>query len=116
MSYFAIERNGECWDYIVLQSANGDDDFTDFHEMSYDEMKNSDRLNEFVIETMEAVNKAIGAIDDQTIITLIGDDDVFIWSIIMGPGENDDIKYVLVDWKKDDRSYRYGPKDDSLDD
>lgn len=107
MNYFAIERNGECWSPVVLQSRNGDSDFSDFLNMTYDEMKNDDRLEEFVVAAMEATNQASETDDDQTIVTLIGEDGVFIWSVMMGPGENDDIMYNLVDWKKDGHMYRY---------
>ena len=43
----------------------------------------------------------------EPLVTLIDEDDVFVWSIIIGPGESDEIRYVLVDWKKDGKSYRY---------
>ena len=107
MSYFAIERNEKCWDHVMLQSRNGNSDFSDFMDMTYDEMQSDERLEWFIIAAMEATNEASGNSDDQTIVTLIGEDDVFIWSIIMGPGENDDIMYNLVDWKKDGHMYRY---------
>jgi hypothetical protein len=58
---------------------------------------------------MDATNNAINKSDDQTIVTLIGEDGVFIWSVIMGPGENDMVRYSLVDWKKDGKNYRYTP-------
>lgn len=107
MNYFAIERNGQCWSPVVLQSRNGDSDFSSFVEMTYDEMKSDERLEDFVVAAMNATNEASGTGDDQTIVTLIGEDDIFIWSIIMGPGENDAIMYNLVDWKKDGHMYRY---------
>lgn len=106
-NYFAIERNGQCWSPVILKSRNGDSDFTNFMEMTYDEMKSSEDLNEFIVAAMEATNETSGTGDDQTVVTLVGDDGVFIWGIIMGPGENGDIRYNLVDWKKDGKSYRY---------
>ena len=107
MNYFAIERNGECWSPVVLQSRNGDSDFSSFMEMTYDEMKNDDRLEEFVVAAMEATNQASETGNDQAIVTLIGEDGVFIWSIMMGPGENDNIMYNLIDWTSDGHVYRY---------
>ena len=109
MNYFAIERDNQCWTHVILADSNGDPAFDDFMNMSYDEMKSSERLNDFVMASMEAANRKTTNEDYQTIITLVGEDNVFIWSIIMGPGENDMIKYVLVDWKKDGHSYRYEP-------
>ena len=105
-NYFSIERNGECKSPVILADRNGDIAFAEFLEMNYEEMKTNARLEDFVIAAMEAADRICGVEDDQTIVTLIGSDDVFIWSIIMGY-ENDDIRYCLVDWKKDGKSYRY---------
>ena len=105
-NYFAIERNEQCWSPVILADRNGDPVFEEFLDMSYEEMKNSALLEDFVVSAMEAADRVCGVEDDQTIVTLVGSDDVFIWSIIMGY-ENDDIRYCLVDWKKDGHSYRY---------
>ena len=109
MNYFAVERDNQCWTNVLLADSNGDPTFDEFLDMNYDEMKSSDRLSDFVVSVMDATNNEIGKSDDQTIITLVGEDNVFIWSIIMGPGENDMIRHSLVDWKKDGHSYRYEP-------
>ena len=105
-NYFAIERNEKSWMPVILADRNGDPVFEEFLDMSYDEMKVSALLEDFVVATMEAADRVCGIEDDQTIVTLVGDDDIFIWSVIMGY-QNDDIRYCLVDWKKDGRSYRY---------
>lgn len=105
-NYFAIERNEQCWAPVILADRNGNHAYEEFLNMSYDEMKNSALLEDFVVAAMEAADRNCGVDDDQTIVTLVGNDDVFIWSIIMGY-ENDDIRYCLVDWKKDGKSYRY---------
>lgn len=107
-NYFSIERNGQCWTPVILADRNGDPVFEDFLEMNYEEMKTSALLEDFIIASMEAADRICGVDDDQTIVTLVGSDDVFIWSIIMG-SENDDIRYCLVDWKKDGRNYCYTP-------
>ena len=105
-NYFAIERNEESWVPVILADHNGDPAFAEFLDMSYDEMKSSALLEDFVVASMEAAERICGGEDDQTIVTLVGSDDVFIWSVIMGY-ENDDIRYCLVDWKKDGHQYRY---------
>ena len=105
-NYFAIERNGECKSPVILADRNGNVAFAEFLEMSYEEMKNSAVLEDFVIAAMEAADRICGVEDDQTIVTLVGSDNVFIWSVIMGY-ENDDIRYCLVDWKKDGHNYCY---------
>lgn len=106
-NYFAIERNEQCHTPVILADRNGNPTFAEFLDMNYEEMKNSALLEDFVVAAMEAADRVCGIDDDQTIMTLVGSDDVFIWSIIMGPGEDGSIQYVLVDWKKDGHSYRY---------
>lgn len=105
-NYFAIERNGHCWTPVILADRNGNPAFEEFLNMNYDEMKSSTELEDCVVAAMEAADRVCGVDDDQTIMTLVGSDDIFIWSIIMGY-ENDNIRYCLVDWKKDGRSFRY---------
>lgn len=107
MSYFAIERNGDLWDHITIRENDGNVVFTNYLDMSYEEMKSQEDLGSFVIAVMEATNAEVKHGDDQSIITLVGDDDIFIWSIIMGPGEDGTVRYALVDWKKDGKNYRY---------
>lgn len=111
MNYFAIECSNHCVDHVVIRDNENRVLFKNYLNMTYDEMKSSDDLDEFVVAVMDAANKSISDANDQTIVTLVGDDDVFIWSIIIGTADNDgDIKYVLVDWKKDGKSYRYVPE------
>jgi hypothetical protein len=113
MSYFVIERNDQWWDNVdgIANRVNMVQPRIDMLKSStYDEMKKKPWLEGFVMAVMEEANELSGTGDDQTIITLVGDDDVFVWSIIMGPGENDMIRYTLVDWKRDGKSYRYAPE------
>ena len=107
MSYLAVERNGDFWDHIMIVDNYKNSTFEHYLDMDYNTMKSQDDLEEFVIAIMEATNTEVESVDDQTIATLIGDDNVFIWSIIMGPGEDGTVKYALVDWKKDGHNYRY---------
>lgn len=107
MSYFAIERNQKTWDHVVIKDKDGNVMFGNYLGMTYDEMKSQEDLEEFVVAVMDATGDGAA---ENTIVTLVGDDDVFIWSIIIGPGEDDGLRYVLVDWKKDGKSYRYEPE------
>ena len=74
--------------------------------MTYEEMKSQEDLDNFVIAVMDATDGD----SDHAIITLVGDDDVFVWSIIIGVID-DEIRYNLVDWQKDGKKYRYEPLD-----
>jgi len=108
MSYFAIERGSHYLDHVVLKDTiDGGEGFEHYLNMTYDEMKSQEDLDDFVLANMEAADAMAPDEDDQTIVTLVGDDDIFIWSIIMGTVEEDSVNYVLVDWKKDGHQYRY---------
>lgn len=107
MKYFAIERNGECWMPVILADHNGNHAFKEFLEMNYETMKASDKLEDFVIAAMDAANRKCNGKDEQTIVSLIGEDGFFIWGVMMGPGEDDNIQYCLIDWQKDGKHYRY---------
>ena len=106
--YFSIERNDQCYMPVRLADENGNIAFEDLMEMSYEDMKSYERIEEFVVYSMDAANELDRSDDMETTITLIGEDGVFIWGIIIGPGEDDDsLNYVFVDWKKDGMLYRY---------
>lgn len=108
MAYFAIERNGQCISNVVITASDESIMFKDIMEMSYDEMKTYDSLEEFVACVMDVTNKHFNDGDKQTCVTLVDDEGVFIWGIIIGPGDNEgDLRYVLIDWRKDKKRYKY---------
>jgi hypothetical protein len=108
-NYFAIERNGECIEHLILRNEEGKILFEDLMDMSYEEMKEYEYIEEFIVGAMDAMKTFFeDDKDDYATITLIDPDDRFIWGIILGPGDNeDDIKYVFVDWQKDGKTYKY---------
>ena len=110
MSYFAIEHNQKCVDHIVLKDKDGSIVFGDYLSYAYEELRSREDLEEFVVAIYNAANENDNA---QTLVTLVGDDDVFVWSIIIGVVD-EELKYVLVDWKKDGKSYRYEPENKGL--
>lgn len=109
MNYFSIEcSNGDYKDHIAIKDNNdGNVVFGNYLDMTYDEMKSQEDLDDFVFAVVDAAN-IVADENGHVIITLIGDDDIFIWSIIMGVVD-DEIRYNLVDWKKDGKKYRYEP-------
>ena len=108
MNYFAIEKNGECYSPVLLADSDGEPAFAEFLNMSYDEMKNSERLEDFVVAAMEAAERRGDGEDDYSdvVVTLIGEDGFFIWGIIMST-EGDNITYKVVDWKADGKHFKY---------
>ena len=108
MNYFSIERNGECYSPVLLVDSNGNPAFAEFLDMTYDEMKNSEKLEDFVIAAMEAADRKSDDEDDYSdvVVTLIGEDGFFIWGIIMS-SEGDDIIYKIVDWREGGKHFKY---------
>ena len=104
MNYFAIENTGEYYDHVMLRDGNGPIMFENYLDMDYETMKYSMDLEDFVCAVMDASEEMSGG--DQTVITLIGEDDVFIWGIIIGV-EDGEVRYSLIDWQQDDKKYRY---------
>lgn len=101
-NYFTIERNEQCIEKIVFKYEDKIV-FEDLMDMSYEEMVEYPEIEEFVVAVMESTTELGG---DQVIVNLINPDGVFIWGIIIGM-DNDDCKFVFVNWQKDGRKYRY---------
>ena len=108
-NYFTIER-----DKNVIETKGIFDNetqataFDEVLDMSLEDLKSYDEIETFVVVAMDAANTYFGDKDGDTLITLVGEDDVFIWSIVMSKGDNeDDIKYNFINWKKDGKKYRY---------
>lgn len=110
MSYFAIERDQKYWDHVVIKDQDGNVRFGNYLNMTYDEMKSREDLDLFVIAVMNASECDASG---NAIVNLIDDNDTFVWGIIIGL-DGDEFRYVLVDWKKDGKSYRYVPENGDL--
>ena len=107
-NYFAIERSGKCIDRVLLKREDGTIAFEDLMNMSYGELKGYLNIEEFVTCVMDVTNAHLSENDDLTLITLIDENNIFIWSVLIGPGDDaDEFKYGLIDWRQDGKSYRY---------
>ena len=107
-NYFAIEREGKCVDHVYIKRDDGTIAFEDIMSMSYEKMKTYENISEFVTGIMDAANTYFQENDAQTIVNLIGEDDVFIWGVFIGPGDSEEeLKYAFIDWGKYGMKYRY---------
>ena len=108
MNYFAIEKNGECYSPVILTDSHGEPAFSEFLSMSYEEMRDSEELENFVIAAMEAAERRGNGNEEfnDVVVTLIGEDGFFIWGIIMS-SEGDDITYKIVDWQEGGKHFKY---------
>lgn len=107
-NYFVIERSGKYIERLHFLKDGSEAIFEEVENMSYDEIKQYEHIESFVVAIMDATNQYFNEDDADTLITLVGENDVFIWSILIGSeGDNDRIRYAFVDWLKDGRKYRY---------
>ena len=108
MNYFAIEVNGECYSPMLLADSDGKPAFSEFLNMNYEEMRASEELENFVIAAMEAAERRGNGNEEfnDVVVTLVGEDDFFIWGIIMS-AEGDNITYKVVDWQADGNHFKY---------
>lgn len=107
-NYFVIERKGQCWEDvdITVHTSMTSRRIDRLKRSTFDEMKSVYWLSKFVTAAMSCANELSGTDDDYTIVNLLGEDGVFIWGILMGP-DDDQIRYSLIDWKKNGKNYRY---------
>ena len=107
-NYFVVERVGKYAEHINIVDNNGDIVFGDIMDLSYNELKRYDRLDEFVASVNSIADDYFGDTEGSTAVTLVGSDDIFIWSIIIGAEQESDIlRYSLIDWLSDGKKYRY---------
>ena len=107
-NYFVIERVGKCADHVNIVDNKGDIVFDDIMDISYGQLKKYDRLDEFVASVNSIADDYFGSVEESTIVTLVGPDDVFKWSIMIGAEQNSGIlRYSLIDWLSDGNKYRY---------
>ena len=106
-NYLVVEREGKTIDNLQIK-VEDELVFTEVLSKSYNELKEYEDISDFIVAAMSATNSLFEEGDDQTLITLVGDDDVFIWSILVIVEEGDDVlHYAFVDWGKDGKKYRY---------
>lgn len=107
-NYFVIERIGKYIERLHFFKDGNEAIFEEVVDMSCDEIKQYEQIDSFVVAIMDATNQYFNEDDADTLITLVGDNDVFIWSIIIGSeDDNENIRYAFIDWLKDGRKYRY---------
>ena len=106
-NYFTIERGGKCIEHVLLHI----EDVIVFEyvmNMSYEEIKQYEYIDSFIVAVLDATNQYFNEDDADTLITLVGEDDVFIWSVLIGSEEgSENIRYAFIDWLKDGKKYRY---------
>lgn len=114
-NYFAVERDNQYVEDIIIRNENGNIAFENIMEMPYDEIvKNGEDVQDFIEAIMNASNMYFDSSEDEpTVVTLIGPDDVFIWGIIMEPYDGE-IRYAFINWQKDGNLFKYDKENEDF--
>ena len=105
---FAIERSGKAIDDLIILDENGEIAFEDVMNMSCEDvLENNERIQEFIIAVMDSTNAFFEEEDDDTAVTLIGPDGVFIWGAILIPDGEGGINYQFINWQEDGQIFKY---------
>lgn len=107
-NYFVVERSGKTIDNFQIINDDKEVLFENMFTMSFNDLKQYEHIDVFVVAVMDATNQLFDEGDEPTLITLVGDDDVFIWSILInGEGDGENIRYAFINWLKEGKKYRY---------
>lgn len=105
---FTIERNGKLMEHVVLMTEDGNVWFQDVMSMPYDELVNYEHIDAFVVGSLDASNNAFDEEDGDTVVTLVDDETgTFIWSVVIFPESDDNIRYEFHDWLATDERFKY---------
>ena len=107
--YFVIEQNDKHVDGVVLLDAEGEILYEDLMNMSYEEMKTYDKLEDFLFTSQEASDSYFDTKGENTIVNLVNEEDTLVWGILFGPDPDNEeyLRYCFIDWGKDDKIYKY---------
>ena len=106
---FIIGRDGKLMENVVLLGVDGKVWFEEVFNMPFNELVNYEHIEDLVVACLDATNEAFNDGDQDTVVTLVDDDTgMFIWSIVIFPESDDEIRYEFHDWlADDDKRFRY---------
>lgn len=113
MNKLAFERDGEL---VIDIEASSTSDFPwgeiDICELTYNDFVNFDeeKKSDIVLMLMNIVNEIFECDPDDAIdtdITLVDDNQNFIWSVYVNVNKGEDLIAKFIDWINDENSYRY---------
>ena len=108
-NYFVIEQNNHRVDGVVLLDKDQNMLYEDLMNMTYEEMKEYDKLEDFLFEARDASDLYFGTEGENTVVNLVNEEDTLVWGILFGPdSENKEyLRYVFIDWGIDGKVYKY---------
>lgn len=108
-NYFVIEQNNNYVDGAILIDNDGNILHEEVMSMSYDEIKNYDKFDDFLDCIIDASESHFGTNNEHTILNLVDSENTLIWGILFGidPDDPESIRYCFVDWGKDGQIYKY---------
>lgn len=108
-NYFVIEQNDKYLEGVVLLDAEENILHEEIMNMSYEEMKKYDKLEDFLWEAYFASESYFETKGENTVINLVDGDDTLVWGILFGldPDNEELLRYCFVDWGVDGKVYKY---------
>ena len=100
-----IEDNG--YERIYVDNVGGES-LQHFNNMTHDEMAKNEYADVFIIAALKAVGKTLASLKSKAAISLVGDDGVVIWTIVVHPADEEGYNtWTTTDWIKHNKKYYY---------
>lgn len=108
-NYFVIERNDNYLEGVVLLDSDQNVLHEEIMNMSYEEMKEYDKLDDFLWEAYFASESYFETKGENTVISLVDSEDTLVWGILFGPDPDDEeaLRYCFINWGEDGKIYKY---------
>lgn len=108
-NYFVIERNDNYLEGVVLLDSDQNVLHEEIMNMSYEEMKEYDKLDDFLWEAYFASESYFETKGENTVISLVDSEDTLVWGILFGPDPDNEeaLRYCFINWGEDGKIYKY---------
>lgn len=108
-NYFVIEQNDNYLEGVVLLDSDQNVLHEEIMNMSYEEMKEYDKLEDFLWEAYFASESSFETKGENTVISLVDSEDTLVWGILFGPDPDDEeaLRYCFINWGEDGKIYKY---------
>lgn len=108
-NYFVIEQNDNYLEGVVLLDSDQNVLHEEIMNMSYEEMKEYDKLEDFLWEAYFASESYFETKGENTVISLVDSEDTLVWGILFGPDPDDEeaLRYCFINWGEDGKIYKY---------
>ena len=108
-NYFVIEQNDNYLEGVVLLDSDQNVLHEEIMNMSYEEMKEYNELEDILWEAYFASESYFETKGENTVISLVDSEDTLVWGILFGPDPDDEeaLRYCFINWGEDGKIYKY---------